>query len=333
LLGVSIILVNYNGKAFLKDCLESIKASDASQEEIIIIDNASSDGSCSYIKKEFPYVKLLQQDKNCGFALANNIAAEAALGEYLIFLNNDTVVTPNWLRPLLEMITSDPNIGVVGSKLFFFHQPDLINSVGANIVFNGGGYDIGFMDVDSDKHNTPSPRGAICAAAMMVRKKEFLAFGGFDPIYFMYFEDIDLCWRYWLLGYKVLYIPKSIVYHRFGGVAGSDKHTPIRIFYGTRNSIFNIIKNFELANMPLGLAFNIIYHTGKLLLFLVCLRPKRAWTILMAYWSLVKHIKEIIKKRRNVQRMRKVSDEYLFKNSLVVPLSVVVKEYLRLKGK
>jgi GT2 family glycosyltransferase len=81
-----------------------------------------------------------------------------------------------------------------------------VNSAGANIVFNGGGYDIGFMDTNSDKYNAPGPRGAVCAASMMVRREEFLSLGGFDPLYFMYFEDVDLCWRYWLAGYRVLYV-------------------------------------------------------------------------------------------------------------------------------
>lgn len=328
---VSIIIVNYNGKALLKDCLESIRSSEASEEEIIIVDNASTDGSADYIKKEFPHVKLIALDKNYGFALANNIGAETAAGEYIVFLNNDTVVTPGWLNALRNALSSDPTVGAAGSKLLLYHRPERVNSAGTNIVFNGGGYDIGFMDSDSDRYNTPGPRGGVCAAAMMVRKQEFLALGGFDPMYFMYFEDVDLCWRYWLSGYRVLYVPTSVVYHRFGGTAGSDRHTSLRVFYGTRNSMFNVLKNYELQNIPFPLAFNIIHHAGKFFALLLCLKPKNAWAILGAYWSLVKHMPEAIKKRKNVQSKRKISDKYLFENSVVVSLPVAVREYLRLR--
>lgn len=329
---VSIIIVNYNGKSFLRDCLESIKASEASDEEIIIVDNASSDGSLEYIKKEFPYVKLIALDKNYGFAMANNIGAEAAAGEYIVFLNNDTVVTPGWLNSLRDAFSSDPTVGAAGSKLLLYHMPERVNSAGTNIVFNGGGYDIGFMDIDSDKYNIPGPKGGVCAAAMMVRKNEFLSLGGFDSMYFMYFEDVDLCWRYWLSGYRVFYVPTSIVYHRFGGTAGSDIHTPLRSFYGTRNSIFNILKNYELKNIPFPLVFNLIYHTGKFFGFLISLRFRSSWKIPQAYWSLIRYLPQVMKKRKNIQSKRKVTDQYLFEHSLIVSLSAAFKEYFRLRG-
>jgi len=328
----SIIIVNYNGRFFLKDCLESIRSSEASQEEIIIVDNASTDGSADYIKKEFPHVKLIALDKNYGFALANNIGAEAAAGEYIVFLNNDTVVTPRWLKHLRDVFSSDPTVGAAGSKLLLYHRPERVNSAGANIIFNGGGYDIGFMDIDSDKYNAPGPRGGVCAAAMMVRKKEFLSLGGFDPMYFMYLEDVDLCWRYWLLGYRVLYVPTSIVYHRFGGTAGSDRHAPLRVFYGTRNSIFNIFKNYELKNIPFPFAFNIISHAGKFFALLISLQFRSAWTIPKVYCSFMRYLPQVMKKRKDIQSKRKVSDRYLFEHFLIVSLSATFKEYFRLRG-
>jgi len=328
---VSIIIVNYNGKTFLKDCLESIKSSEASYEEIIIVDNASKDGSADYIKKEFPHVKLIALDKNYGFALANNIGGEAAAGEYLVFLNNDTVVTPGWLDALLRVVSSDPSVGAAGSKLLLYHRPERVNSAGANITFNGGGYDIGFMDIDSDKYNTPGPRGGVCAAAMMVRKNEFLSIGGFDPMYFMYLEDVDLCWRYWLSGYRVLYVPESVVYHRFGGTTGSDRHAPLRVFYGARNSMFNVLKNYELQSIPFPLAFNIIHHAGKFFALLIGLKFRSAWTIIEVYWSLIRYLPQVMKKRRNIQSKRKVTDQYLFEHSFIVSLPAAVREYLRLR--
>ena len=328
---LSIIVVNFNGKHFLKDCLESIYASEASGAEVIIVDNASSDGSCEYLRREFPSVTVMSLDRNYGFAEANNRGAEAASGVFLLFLNNDTIVTPGWSKNLLDVLSSDPVVGATGSKLLLYNQPGKVNSAGANIVFNGGGYDIGFMDADSDKHNISGPRGAVCAASIMVRREEFLSLGGFDPLYFMYFEDVDLCWRYWLAGYRVLYVPRSVVYHRFGGTTGSDRHTPLRVFYGTRNSMFNILKNNECRHIFLPLCFNVVHHAAKLLGFIVTLRIKSAQAILKAYGSLLYHLPEVIKKRRIIQSGRKVTDRFLIENSLVVTLSTVVKEYFRLR--
>jgi len=329
---VSIIIVNYNGKHFLKDCLESIRTSEASGEEIIIVDNASTDGSGEYVRSAFPRVKLMELDRNYGFAEANNRGASVASGTFLIFLNNDTVVTPGWMKALLEAMFSEPLVGAAGSKLLLYNLPGKVNSAGAHIVFNGGGYDIGFMDDDSEKYNVPGPRGAVCAASMMVRRDEFLSLGGFDPLYFMYFEDVDLCWRYWLSGYKVLYAPQSVVHHRFGGTTGSSRHAPLRVFYGTRNSMFNILKNNDLRNIFLPVFFNMLHHTVKFLGFVASLRFKSAVAMIRAYGSLVCHFPEVMRRRKVIQAARKVTDRYLVENSLIISLSSAVKEWLRLKG-
>lgn len=328
---VSIIIVNYNGKAFIKDCIESIMAAERFKVEILVVDNASTDGSCDFIKNEYPFVNLIELDKNYGFAEANNKGAEVANSEYLIFLNNDTVVTRGWIRAMIDVMSTDPTIGVAGSKLLLYTMPERINSAGANIVFNGGGYDIGFMDRDSEMYKVFGIRGAVCAASMMVRRKEFLNLGGFDTLYFMYFEDVDLCWRYWISKFKVVYVPNSIVYHRFGGTTGSDMHTPLRVFCGTRNSLFNIVKNYELHNIPVPIFFNFFYHFGKLLLFLFTLRVGPALAILKAYGSFFKNILRIIEKRRKVQRKRKIKDNYMFKNSLIINFSETKKEFFRLR--
>lgn len=327
---VSIIILNYNGKHFLKECLDSISATEASRQEVIVVDNASSDGSPEYIKKEFPLVRLLELDGNYGYAKANNIAAEAAGGEYLVFLNNDTVVTPGWLDALLDVIVSDTAVAAAGSKLLLYHMPERLNSAGANIVFNGGGFDIGFMDTDSDRYNIPGPKGAVCGASMMVGKEEFLSLGGFDTMYFMAFEDLDLCWRFWLSGKKVVYVPGSVVYHRFSATVGIDRHSVFKVFYGTRNSMFNIFKNFEPGNLLKGLCFNLVFHTARFFQF-IFQRPQNSWALLRAYGSFLRHIPEVLTKRKAVQSKRKIPDKYLFENSLVVPFSVARREHQRLK--
>lgn len=330
---VSIIIVNYNGRRHLAECLGSLAASEASTEETIVVDNASSDGSVEYLKREFPNVLVVALDRNYGFAEANNRGAETARGEYLVFLNNDTVVTSGWLKHLLGVVSADPSVGAAGSKLLLYNTPWKLNSAGANIVFNGGGYDIGLLDKDVERYNIQGPRGAVCAASMMVRKDVFLSLGGFDPRYFMYFEDVDLCWRFWLFGYKVVYVPKSVVYHKFGGTAGGSRHSPLRLFYGTRNVLLNIVKNYEPCNVPLPLCFNALYHFVKLLLFLATLRFRSALTIVKAYCSFFTQIPAILRERALIQAGRTVRDSFLFQNRLIVSLFTAAKEAIRLHKK
>jgi GT2 family glycosyltransferase len=208
MLNTSIIIVNFNGKKHLKICLESIKKSEASEEEIIVVDNGSTDGSRAFLDKEYPLVKTVYLEKNYGFARANNIGAQNAAGDYLIFLNNDTCVSAGWCNSLINELLQNSEYGIAGSKLVLMDSPDTINSAGGGIVFNGGGYDIGFLDQDSKKYNKREEKGVVCGASLMVRRKEFIQLKGFDEMYFMYFEDVDLCWRYWLAGYKVIYVPE-----------------------------------------------------------------------------------------------------------------------------
>ncbi len=328
----TIIIVNYNGKSLLKDCIETIYSTEASKAEIVVVDNSSWDGSVEYIKENFPDVRLIELDRNYGFAKANNIGVKNARGEYIVFLNNDAIVSKGWLQALLDVM-SDNSIGVSGSKLLFYDFPEKINSAGANIVFNGGGYDIGFMEEDRGQYNITTERGAVCAASMMLRRDEFLRLGGFDDSYFMYFEDIDLCWRYWLSGYRVVYVPDSVVYHRFGGTTGVDRHTPLRVFYGTRNCLFNILKNYEPRHIIFPLLFNLFFHFLNFSYFILSLRIRPAVEIPLAYYSLLKNLPEIIKKRGYINKIRRLEDRYLFKKSVIVGLPAVAKEVFRLLKK
>lgn len=329
---VTICVVNYNGLRYLSGCFDSIAKSNYPLEKIetIMVDNASSDRSVDYVKSNYPWVKVLALDGNYGFAKANNIGVESANGKYIVFLNNDAVVTPDWLRGLVEIMDKDRDVGVVGSKLLLFDTPEKINSAGGNITFYGGGYDIGFMDDDSEKYSISDNRGCVCAASMMVRREEFLEIGGFDGDYFMYLEDVDLCWRYWLYGKRVVYVPKSVVYHKFSGTSGEYRHAPLKVFYGTRNSLFNIIKNYETHNIFFPLFFSFFYHISKTFYFLLRLKFNLALAMIKAYGSFLRYIPKMIFKRKAVQRNRKVKDRYLFDNSLIVSLSSSFKEFLRL---
>jgi GT2 family glycosyltransferase len=328
---VSIIVVNLNGRGHLAECLESLMASEARNHEIVLVDNGSRDESCSFVRGTYPHVKVIALSENHGFAEGNNIGARAAVGAYLAFLNNDTVVNPGWLDALLGVLERHPRIGVAGSKLLFHGMRERLNSAGADLVFSGGGYDVGFMHLDSPRYNIPALKGAVCGAAMMVRKAEFLSLGGFDPPYFMYFEDVDLCWRYWLRGYSVAYVPSSVVYHKFGGSAGSARDSALRVFYGTRNSLLNVIKNREARHLPVALFFNFAHHALKILGFVLSGKPLLAAGTVRAYGAWLRSMPTALRRRKAIQRERRVSDRFLVENRLMVTLPVAFREYLRLR--
>ncbi len=327
---ISVLVLNYNGKKYLKECFESLLASEARDYEILFLDNQSEDGSCEYMKREFPEIRIVSLDQNYGFAMGNNLGVEEVLGEYIVFLNNDTKVEKGWLKALHEVMTRDPGVGVVGSKLLFYDHPEKVNSAGGNIVFNGQGYDIGFLNDDREEYNVQEDKGAVCGASMMVKKQTFIDLGGFDPSYFLYFEDIDLCWRYWLIGYRVVYVPESVVYHKFGGTSGGAKENPFRLFYGTRNSMLNVLKNYQLTYLLIPMVFNLIYHTLQLVAFAFRFKYQSMWSIIKAYGSVIYLLPTMARNRRFVQKMRKVSDRKLFKQKVIVSLKEAIREWIRL---
>jgi GT2 family glycosyltransferase len=234
---VSIIIVNFNGIKYLEKCLGSILKINYQNYEIIVIDNHSTDGSIDLIKQKYPQVKLVELEKNYGFAEPNNIAAKIAMGQYLHFLNNDTEVTPNFLDELIKTMKQDSDIAILQSMLL--HPDDTVDS--------GGDYADTLGRAYSSKKRPEEIQSILSArgASMMVRKDIFWKLGGFDQEFFATFEDVDIGWRAWISGYKVAIVPKSIVYH----IGGQTIKTinPLIQFHGVKNTLVLRLTNFEFS--------------------------------------------------------------------------------------
>ena len=233
---VSIIIVNYNGKHHLEPCLKSLSKINYDNIEIIIVDNNSTDDSVSFISTNFPDLILIKLNKNKGFAEPNNIASKVATGDLLLFLNNDTIVTPSFISELVKSIQQNPNIGICQSLLLkpdesIDSSGDFIDTLG--VVYNS-------KTQISEIREISSARGA----SMMIKKNIFDQLEGFDEKFYFSFEDVDLSWRCWIAGYKVLVIPKSIVYHLGGQTYQKVKN--IMAFHGFKNQLSMKITNFEL---------------------------------------------------------------------------------------
>jgi len=232
---VSIIIVNYNGKKFLEDCFDTLQKITYSNFEIILIDNNSTDNSIEFIKNKYPSTIIIKLEKNYGFAYPNNIGAKNAKGDFLLFLNNDTKVHPDFISEMVNVLEKDPKIAISQSMLL---KPNGdIDSSGDFIDSYGSAY--------SSKEKINNIREILSArgASMMIRKEVFNKLKGFDEKFFVSFEDVDLGWRAWIYGYKVVVIPNSIVYH-IGGQTIKKMGTELS-FHGFKNLLAMKITNFE----------------------------------------------------------------------------------------
>ena len=242
---VSVIVVNMDGHRHLKPCFESLVELDypTDQVEIILVDNGSRDRSVKYTRKNFPNTQILELKKNEGFAQANNLGVERATGKYVVFLNNDMRVHSAWLRELVTAVESADDVVAVGGKI--------LNWDGDEVDFEGGA--LNFHGMGFQPHHAPPPDDQltetlfVCGGNMLVDREIFLQVGGFDSDYFAYFEDVDLGWRLWLLGYRVLYAPRGFTYHRGHGTSSRLRSSQVAVLY-ERNSLYSIIKNYDERN-------------------------------------------------------------------------------------
>ncbi|GEM_PF-314853 len=242
----SICIVNYNGIKYLKECLESIRQLNypKDQYEIIVVDNMSTDGSCELIESYYNEVNLIKSDKNLGFAGGCNLGMKHSKGEYLVMLNNDSVVDCNWLGELIKIAEDNKDVAIVGSKILFKYNPNIINNAGSYITTNGDGGDVGFGHTDVGQYDTVRDVLSVCGASALIKRELIEEIGGFDDDFFMYYEDTDLCYRTKLYGKRIVYNPRSIMYHVHSGT--SIEWSQSFTFYVFRNKILMHIKNSSL---------------------------------------------------------------------------------------
>jgi len=322
---VSIIIINYNGKHHLESCLESLLKINYNNTEIIIVDNNSTDDSVNFVSKNFPDVILIRLNENKGFAEPNNIASKVATGDLLLFLNNDTIVTPSFISEMIKPIQQDSDIGICQSLLLkpdesIDSSGDFIDTLG--VVYNS-------KTQISEIREISSARGA----SMMIKKNLFEQLEGFDKKFYFSFEDVDLSWRCWIAGYKVLIIPKSIVYHLGGQTYQKVKNS--MAFHGFKNQLSMKITNFEsslvLKNM---LKFFIIYGSRELKIWFDYkiygktklssskyennIAPNPSFKIIFnsILW-VVNNQKYLIQKQRKVNSTRKISSKQLEKMNIL----------------
>jgi len=247
---VSVIIVNHDGQKLLKDCLDSVYRNSYQNFEVILVDNGSRDGSVELVEKDYPGAKVLRLERNLGFAYPNNLGASKCDGEYVLFLNNDTVVTPDFIAELVLAAQSNERTGSCQSLLLDADHG--VDSSGDFIDHLG----ISF----SSKDRVSSPRRILSAkaASMLIRKTVFSELNGFDERFVSSFEDVDLGWRLCILGYENLVVPSSVVFH-LGGQTTKNLMQEVA-FHGAKNQLSMKITNFEFfASLRAVLGFLAVY--------------------------------------------------------------------------
>lgn len=263
---VAIVILNYNGRKHLETFLPSVLASTYPNTSVIVADNASTDGSMELVKSSFPSVKCLYNLTNEGFAGGYNWALKHVDADYYVLLNSDVEVTPGWIEPIISLMETDPKIAACQPKLLSYHQPQLFEYAGAaggwidslGYPFSRGRvFDV--CETDEGQYNDPEPVFWASGAAMFVRASVYHEMGGLDDSFFAHQEEIDLCWRMQLAGYKIMSCPASVVYHVGGGTLPRGGR---KVFLNFRNNLWMLSKNLpfteKLWKLPLRFGLDAI---------------------------------------------------------------------------
>ena len=306
---VSIIVVTWNGKELLKSCLTSIYSQSYKNIEVILVDNASSDNSVSFIKNKFPKVKIIVNKENAGFCKANNMGYKASKGDYVLFLNNDTLVTKNFLEPLIEKLGEKKNNGIVQPKIILYGNRKL-QAGGAFFTNTGFLYHFGFgKNPDDPKYNIPMQIFSANGSCMLVKREVIEKIGLFDEDYFIYMEETDFCHRALLTGYQVWYESKAVIYH-LGSMDNSQYKQSVLLYNSFRNRITTYLKNLEVINLVKILPLTIILYLFAVIIYLGLGKPGNSLAVIKALFYNIIHLDKTLRKRKTIQsQYRQLNDK------------------------
>lgn len=320
---IAVVILNWNGAKLLEQFLPSV-INYSDQAKVYVADNASTDQSIALIKKQFPSITIIQNPINFGFADGYNYALEQVEEPYYALVNSDIEVTPNWLEPVLSIFETQPKIGIIQPKILDYKNKGYFEYAGA-----AGGFidQYGFpycrgrlfetVEKDSGQYDDEQEIFWASGACFFIRKDVFRKLQGFDGDFFAHQEEIDLCWRAFNLGYKVLYTAQSVVYH-VGGATLKESN-PKKTFLNFRNSLLMLTKNLPKNKIVSIIAIRLVLDGLAGIQFIFKGKFTHCWAIIKAHFYYYHLINNTIKKRKgpqseNYYHTKSIVYEYFVKN-------------------
>ncbi|HDZ00624.1 MAG TPA: glycosyltransferase family 2 protein [Nitrospirae bacterium] len=311
---VSVIIIHYKGEGFLSKCIAAVERSTFHHMEIIVVNNGLETPALS--KREgFFYIK---NENNLGFAEGCNVGIGMAKGEYVFILNNDVEISPDCIEILVEKAGGDSSLGILQPKMLDVHEKNRFHSSAAGGMIDILGYPfargriLNTIEEDKGQYDDSIHVFWVSGAAFFAKRSVLIEAGLFDKDFFLYMEEIDLCWRVYLSGYKIIYVPEAVIYHV--GCPNIGRENIMRMYYVHRNSMIMLLKNLSMPYLLILFPVRLILESGILLLYLTSFRLKRSIAILKAFIYIFCKSKTIWTKRREIQEKRKVSDEKVFES-------------------
>lgn len=317
---VAILIVSYNHRDDLADCLPTLLVSQNSgiRTRVTLVDNMSSDGTVTFVREKFPEVEVIALNENRGFAGGNNLGFRHIIQsqpetQYVVLLNPDTIVEPDWLLPMVEYMQTNINVAIVQPKIRLYStytkSNRRINTAGNESHFLGFGFVTAFGEIDDGRFDTIRTIDFASGAAQMIRADLILTHGLFDELMFMYLEDAELSWKMRQLGHQVVYVPKSVVYHKYD----ADKTLTFFFYYLERNRFWLLLNYYKIPTILLVGPAGFLMEIGMVYYATVKgnLKDKLQSYGFFLRWC---NIKMLWKNRIRIQNRRKISDHDFVKN-------------------
>jgi hypothetical protein len=310
---VSVIVVTWNGRELLREFMPSVMALDYPNYEVVVVDNASQDGSAEFLETTYPRVRLVRNPRNDGTAEGSNVGARAAKGDFLFFISNDMWLDPAILTHLMAHMETEPQVGICTVKMRRITADGQrlmeIDSVGADIDVFGFPAARGIHEKDEGQWDAYAEVFFSFGGAMLIRRDLFEMAGQYDEAFFTLTDDIDLSWRVRLLGYRVMAEPKALLYHRVSATLDTPAFKrAFRRFISERNTLRTLLKNYSLVSLAWVLPLDLVLLLGEAAFFLVLGQPRIAWAGFRAVGWNLRRLPDTWRLRRKVQVSRTVGD-------------------------
>lgn len=332
---VAIVILNWNGKEFLKKFLPDVIQHSNSLARIIVADNASSDDSITFLSEHYPSIEIIKLDKNYGFTGGYNRALQGIEEEYYVLLNSDVEVTPHWLQPLIRFMENHPDAAACQPKVKSYQDRNLLEHAGAAggyIDYLGYPFCRGriYTTLEEDKGQYDSIQRIFWAtgACLFIRSKIFHEQHGFDEDFFAHMEEIDLCWRIQQSGKEIYVVPESQIFHVGGGTL--PKSNPRKTYYNFRNNLFMLFKNLPGHRLVWLLPLRLFLDGLAAIKFLMEGDYKDTFAVLESHFSFYRYfIRNFSKRRKQQHQVKKHPSKGIYSKSIVVEYYLFKKKYFK----